>query len=110
MAGRRRRVVEKNYSEIIAKEQEILKKLESEKADIISKIKEKKSSIKQLEKDKVRYDEQKAEEAKAQKLREVAELIAESDKSLEEIKAFLSHSDTKPNTTVSNPQENVKQD
>ena len=90
MAGRRRKVVAKNYDELIAKEKETLAKLESDAINIRSKIKEKRIEIKKLEKAKVAYDEQKAEEEKAQKMKEVAEMLAASDKSLDEIKEFLS--------------------
>lgn len=90
MAGRRRKVVAKNYDELISKEKEALAKLESDAINIRSKIKEKRIEIKKLEKAKVAYDEQKAEEEKAQKMKEVAEILAASDKSLDEIKEFLS--------------------
>ena len=89
MAGRRRKVVVKNYDELISKEKENLAKLESDAINIRSKIKEKRIEIKKLEKAKVAYDEQKAEEEKAQKMKEVAEMLAASDKSLDEIKEFL---------------------
>ena len=89
MAGRRRKVVAKNYDELISKEKEALAKLESDAINIRSKIKEKRIEIKKLEKAKVAYDEQKAEEEKAQKMKEVAEMLAASDKSLDEIKEFL---------------------
>lgn len=89
MAGRRRKVVAKNYDEMIAKEKEALAKLESDAINIRNKIKEKRVEIKKLEKAKVAYDEQKAEEEKAQKMKEVAEMIVASDKSLDEIKEFL---------------------
>lgn len=90
MAGRRRKVVVKNYDELISKEKELLAKLESDAINIRSKIKEKRIEIKKLEKAKVAYDDQKAEEEKAQKMKEVAEMLAVSDKSLDEIKEFLS--------------------
>ena len=90
MAGRRRKIVAKDYDELIAKEKETLAKLESDAINIRSKIKEKRIEIKKLEKAKVAYDEQKAEEEKAQKMKEVAEMLAASDKSLDEIKDFLS--------------------
>lgn len=89
MAGKRRKVVVKNYDELIAKEKETLTKLESDAADIRVKIRNKRAEIKKLEKAKVSYDEQKAEEEKAQKMKEVAEMIVASDKSLDEIKEFL---------------------
>lgn len=89
MAGKRRKVVVKNYDELIAKEKETLTKLETEASNIRMRIKAKRAEIKKLEKAKVAYDEQKAEEEKAQKMKEVAEMIVASDKSLDEIKEFL---------------------
>lgn len=89
MAGRRRKVIAKDYDELIAKEKEALTKLETEASNIRVKIREKRAEIKKLEKAKAAYDEQKAEEEKAKEMQEVAEMIAASDKSLDEIKAFL---------------------
>ena len=89
MAGRRRKVEEKNYDELIAKEKEVLSKLESDAINIRNKIKDKRIEIKKLEKAKAAYDEQKAEEEKAKEMQEVAKMIVASDKSLDEIKAFL---------------------
>ena len=89
MAGRRRKVIAKDYDELIAKEKEALTKLETEASNIRVKIREKRAEIKKLEKAKVAYDEQKAEEEKAKEMQEVAKMIEASDKSLDEIKAFL---------------------
>lgn len=87
---RRRKAIATDYADLITKEQEALTKLESDKANIIAKIKEKKATIKKLEKEKAIYDAQKAEEEKAQQMREVAEMITASGKSFDEIKEFLS--------------------
>lgn len=89
MAGRRRKVIAKDYDELIAKEKEALTKLETEASNIRVKIREKRAEIKKLEKAKAAYDEQKAEEEKAKEMQEVAKMIVASDKSLDEIKAFL---------------------
>lgn len=89
MAGRRRKVVAKNYVELIAREKEVLAKLELEAVEIRTKIKEKRAEIKKLEKAKVAYDEQKAAEEKDKEMKEIASMIAESGKSLDEIKAML---------------------
>lgn len=89
MAGRRRKVVAKNYVELIAREKEVLAKLELEAVEIRTKIKEKRAEIKKLEKAKVAYDEQKAAEEKDKEMKEIAEMIVASDKSLDEIKEFL---------------------
>ena len=87
---RRRKAIATDYADLITKEQEALTKLESDKANIIAKIKEKKATIKKLEKEKAIYDAQKVEEEKAQQMREVAEMITASGKSFDEIKEFLS--------------------
>ena len=84
------KLLQKNYDELIAKEKAVLEKLETSAADIRNKIKDKKAEIKKLEKDKIAYEEQKAEEEKARKMQEVAEMLVTSDKFLEEIKEFLS--------------------
>lgn len=89
MAGRRRKVIAKDYDELIAKEKEVLVKLEADAVDIRTKIKEKRAEIKKLEKAKVAYDEQKAAEEKDKEMKEIASMIAESGKSLDEIKAML---------------------
>lgn len=89
MAGKRRKVVAKSYDELIAKEKDALTKLESEASDIRSKIKAKRIEIKKLEKAKVAYDEQQAAEEKDKEMKEIASMIAESGKSLDEIKAML---------------------
>ena len=89
MAGRRRKVIAKDYDELIAKEKEALTKLETEASNIRVKIREKRAEIKKLEKAKAAYDEQKAEEEKAKEMQEIAKMIEASDKSLDEIKAFL---------------------
>lgn len=89
MAGRRRKVIAKDYDELIAKEKEALTKLETDAANIRVKIREKRAEIKKLEKAKAAYDEQKAEEEKSKEMQEVAKMIVASDKSLDEIKEFL---------------------
>ena len=91
MAGRRRKIVAKDYDELIAKEKEALTKLETEAVNIRNKIKEKRAEIKKLEKAKIAYDAQKAEEEKTKEMQKVAEMIVASDKSLDEIKEFLAN-------------------
>ena len=83
------RKVANNYDELIAKEKEVLVKLEADAVDIRTKIKEKRAEIKKLEKAKVAYDEQKAAEEKDKEMKEIASMIVESGKSLDEIKAML---------------------
>lgn len=89
MAGKRRKVVANNYDELIEKEQKALTKLESDATNIRTKIRQQRAKIKQLEKDKAAYDEQKEREEKDRQMKEVAEMIVGSGKSIEEIKKFL---------------------
>ena len=89
MAGRRRKVVANNYDELIEKEQKALTKLESDATNIRAKIRQQRAKIKQLEKDKAAYDEKKEREEKDRQMKEVAEMIVGSGKSIEEIKKFL---------------------
>ena len=83
------RKVANNYDELIAKERKILEKLEADKIAILGKIKSKKAEIKKLEKAKDTYDARIADEKRSQQMKEIASMIAESGKSLDEIKAML---------------------
>ena len=80
---------DKNYDVLIELAQKDLERLHEQRNNIVSKIKSKSAEIRRLEKEKIIYEEQKAEEEKAQKMKEVAEMIMTSDKSLDEIKEFL---------------------
>ena len=82
MAGRRKKVVEKDYASLISASKQKITKLTEE-------LKLEKKNLKQLEKDAVRYEDQKAIEEKEREMHEIAEMISDSDKSLDEIKAFL---------------------
>ena len=82
MAGKRKRVAEKDYESLINVSKQKIAKLSEE-------LKSEKKNLKQLEKDAVRYEEQKAIEEREREMSEIAELISDSDKSLDEIKAFL---------------------
>lgn len=82
MAGKRKRVAEKDYESLINVSKQKIAKLSEE-------LKSEKKNLKQLEKDAVRYKEQKAIEEHEREMSEIAELISDSDKSLDEIKAFL---------------------
>lgn len=82
MAGKRKRVAEKDYESLINASKQKIAKLSEE-------LKTEKKNLKQLEKDAVRYEEQKAIEEREREMSEIAELISGSDKSLDEIKAFL---------------------
>ena len=89
MAGKRRKVVADNYDELIAKERKILEKLETDKVAILGKIKEKKAEIKKLEKAKATYDARIADEKRSQQMKEIAEMVINSGKTMDEIKEFL---------------------
>lgn len=82
MAGRKRQVAEKDYDALIKASEEKIEKLTSE-------IKEERSTIKQLKKDKVRYEEQKAAEEAEKRKAEIVNLIDASGMSLDQIKALL---------------------
>ena len=79
----KRKVTEKDYSSEIAR-------VENDIAKLNDNIKSKKSELRQLKKDKIKYDEQKAvEKAEAEK-QAIVDMIERSGKSIEEIKDFLS--------------------
>lgn len=80
--ARRRKPEEKNYDELIKASEERIATLNTE-------LKEEKTNLKQLKKDKIRYDEMIEEQKKEEEIREISEIIAESGKSLEEIKKLL---------------------
>jgi len=82
MAGRKRQVAEKDYDALIKASEEKIEKLTSE-------IKEERSTIKQLKKDKARYEEQKAAEEAEKRKAEIVNLIDASGMSLDQIKALL---------------------
>lgn len=85
----RRGKVANNYDELITREQKILEKLEADKVAILGKIKEKKAEIKKLEKAKDTYDARIAEEERTKQMKEVATMIVNSGKTMDEIKEFL---------------------
>lgn len=85
----RRRKVANNYDELIAREQKILEKLEADKIAILGKIKSKKAEIKKLEKAKDTYDARIADEKRSQQMKEIAEMVMNSGKTIDEIKEFL---------------------
>ena len=82
MAGKRKRVAEKDYESLINVSKQKIAKLSEE-------LKTEKKNLKQLEKDAVRYEEQKAIEEREREMSEIASMISDSGKSLDEIKAFL---------------------
>ncbi len=80
--ARRKKVEAKDYDELIKVSEERIVSLTAE-------LKTEKANLKQLKKDKSRYDEMVEKEKKENEIREVAALIAESGKSLDEIKNLL---------------------
>lgn len=82
MAGKKRRVAEKDYDALIQASESKIEKWAND-------IKEERKTLKQLKKDKERSEEQKAIEAAEKEKEEIVEMIAKSGKSLDEIKKLL---------------------
>lgn len=80
--ARRKKVEAKNYDELIQGSEERI-------AALTADLKSEKANLKQLKKDKVIYDKMLEDEMKEKQIQEVAALIAESGKSIEEIKELL---------------------
>ncbi len=80
--ARRKKVEEKNYDELIQVSEERITTLTND-------LKEEKANLKQLKKDKIRYDEMLEEKKKEDEIRKLSELIAESGKSIDDIKKLL---------------------
>ena len=77
----RRKVEEKNYPELIVAAEERVDALSSE-------LKQEKANLKQLKKDKIRYDAMVEKQQKQAEIQKAAELLVASGKSLEEIEEF----------------------
>ena len=80
----RRKVEEKNYPELIVAAEERIYALSSE-------LKQEKANLKQLKKDKIRYDAMVEKQQKQAEIQKAAELLVASGKSLEEIEEFLAN-------------------
>lgn len=80
----RRKVVERNYPELINEAEEKIEVLSAE-------LKQEKANLKQLKKDKVRYDAMVEKQRKQDEIQKAAELLMASGKSMEEIEEFLSN-------------------
>ena len=80
----RRKVVERNYPELIQETEEKIEALSAE-------LKQEKANLKQLKKDKVRYDAMVEKQRKQDEIQKAAELLMASGKSMEEIEEFLSN-------------------
>lgn len=87
--GRKAKTVEKNYDELIQKNLDQIEVLTAGIAKNKEKISELKKDNKKLEKEKTAYEDYKVEIERQEKLKEIAQLVASSDKSLDEIKSFL---------------------
>ena len=80
----RRKVEEKNYPELIELAEERIEALSAE-------LKQEKANLKQLKKDKVRYDAMVEKQKKQAEVQKAAEMLVASGKSLEEIEQFLAN-------------------
>lgn len=80
----RRKVVERNYPELINEAEEKIEALSAE-------LKQEKANLKQLKKDKIRYDAMVEKQRKQDEIQKAAELLMASGKSMEEIEEFLSN-------------------
>ena len=80
----RRKVEEKNYPELIVAAEERIDALSSE-------LKQEKANLKQLKKDKIRYDAMVEKQQKQAEIQKAAELLVASGKSLEEIEELLAN-------------------
>lgn len=79
----RRKVVERDYPELIQEAEEKIEALSAE-------LKQEKANLKQLKKDKIRYDAMVEKQRKQDEIQKAAELLVSSGKSMEEIEEFLS--------------------
>lgn len=82
MAGRKRKVAERDYAGLIKSSEEKIAKLTEE-------LKVERINLKNLKKDYAKYEAQKAEEQKQQELKEVTKMILESGKPISEIKEMF---------------------
>ncbi len=80
----RRKVEEKNYPELIVAAEERIEALSAE-------LKQEKANLKQLKKDKIRYDAMMEKQQKQAEIQKAAEMLVASGKSMEEIEEFLAN-------------------
>lgn len=80
--ARKKKVEEKNYDELIKASEEHI-------ATLMAELKEERVNLKRLKKDKVVYDQMIEDQKKENEIREISALIAESGKTLDEIKKLL---------------------
>lgn len=88
MARPRKTVQAKDYDLLIKESEEKIEKLTQN-------LKSEKVNLKSLKKSKELYEIQKEEEKKAEMMNKIAQLIAESGKSLEEIEEYFSSTSDK---------------
>lgn len=88
MARQRKVVQAKDYDLLIKESKEKIEKLTQN-------LKSEKVNLKSLKKSKELYEIQKEEEKKAEMMNKIAQLIAESGKSLEEIEEYFSSTSDK---------------
>lgn len=88
MARQRKVVQAKDYDLLIKESEEKIEKLTQN-------LKSEKVNLKSLKKSKKLYEIQKEEEKKAEMMNKIAQLIAESGKSLEEIEEYFSSTSDK---------------
>lgn len=79
----RKKLVEKDYGKLIKDSEEKIAKLTED-------LKAEKANKKQLEKEKVAYDAMIEKQKRDEELKQIAEIVAESGKSLDEVKKLLS--------------------
>ena len=80
--ARKKKVEEKNYDELI-------KASEDHIAMLMAELKEERVNLKKLKKDKIAYDQMIEDQKKENEIREISALIADSGKTLDEIKKLL---------------------
>lgn len=78
-----------NFDEVLELKNNELKELEENLLSTKQKIKEIKTEIKKLEKDKIAFEEEQKALEEERKRQELAQLIIDSGKSLDEIEKFL---------------------
>lgn len=79
----RKKLAEKDYVKLIKDSEEKIAKLTED-------LKAEKANKKQLEKEKVAYDAMIEKQKRDEELKQIAEIVAESGKSLDEVKKLLS--------------------
>lgn len=87
--GRKRKIENMNFDEVLELKNNELKELEENLFSTKQKIKDIKTEIKKLEKDRIVFEEEQKMLEEEKKRQEIAQLIIDSGKSLDEIEKFL---------------------